>query len=232
MKKTIIVTLTLLILVGGAFGQTKKFVPHKKGDAAMLFSFSGLANLGANSYGGGFGYKKFIKDKMAVRALIDIYNYSGKVSWGPEYYPEGYVGEDGKRKEFEIDLGLAAEMHRNTGKVDPYYGGGFGFTLNRSKYIEPVAGPQGTALTAPETKNDLDGDARTVFSVFGLLGLEYTVNSLITLAAEYRLGFNFVGEPDMTVKDPSGIETSYSGSSYSYVSLGATALTLAVYLSR
>jgi len=231
MKKTIIIALSLLLLVGSAFGQSK-FVPHKKGDAAMLFSFSGLANLGANSYGGGFGYKKFMNDKMAIRGLIDLYNYSGTISWNPEFWGEGYVGDDGKSTEFEVDLGVAAEIHRNTGKVDPYYGGGVGFTINRTKYVDPAVGIQGTALAAKETKNDLDGDARTVFSAFGLLGLEYTVNSLITLAAEYRLGFNFVGQPDMKETEPSGTETSYSGSKYTFISLGAQALTLAVYLNR
>ena len=230
MKKILVIILGIIFLSNLSFGQTK-YKPHVRGDKAVLFTFSGLSNLGAGSYQGGIGYKKFINPKTALRGAFDIYNYNGKISWGPEFYPTGYVGEDGKSTAFRIGLNIAGEIHKNKGKVDPYFGGGVGFSMKRTKYIEPVFGPQGTALTATEIKNDLDDDANTSFSIFGLFGIEYAINSVLTLAAEYKLGFNYVGEPDMQVTDPSGIETSYSGSKYSYISLGSVGfLTLAIYL--
>ena len=230
MKKMLVVIIGIMLVSNISFGQ-KKFVPHVKGDKAVLFSFSGLSNIGAGSYRGGIGYKKFINPKTALRGAFDIYNYNGKISWGPEFYPSGYVGEDGKSTEFRVGLNIAGEIHKNKGKVDPYFGGGVAFAITRTKYIEPVAGPQGTALTSTEIKNDLDGNANTNFAIFGLFGIEYAINSVLTLAAEYNLGFNLVAEPDMKVTDPAGIETSYSGSKYSYISLGSVGfLTLAIYL--
>ena len=230
MKKILIVVIGIMLVSNISFGQ-KKFVPHVKGDKAVLFSFSGLSNLNAGSYRGGVGYKKFISPKTALRGAFDIYNYNRKISWGPEFYPTGYVGEDGKSTEFRVGLNIAGEIHKNKGKVDPYFGGGAGFSMTRTKFIESVAGPQGTALVTTEIKNDLDDNANTSFSIFGLFGVEYAINSVLTLAAEYNLGFNLVSEPDMTVKDPAGIETSFSGGRYSFISLGSVGfLTLAIYL--
>jgi opacity protein-like surface antigen len=229
MKKIIIVILSVLVLANVSIAQ--KYTPHVKGDSAMLFSFSGLGFLAAFEYQGGFGYKKFLNDKTAVRGAFSLSNAKETISWGPESYPDGYVGEDGSDKEFGIGLELAGEMHRNKGKVDPYYGAGVGFSMIRTKYIEPVRGPQGTALTASEIKNNLDDNAMTSFSVFGILGVEYAINAAITLAAEYHLGFNFASEPDMKVIDPSGVETSFSGGKYSYFGISSVGLlTLAIYL--
>jgi opacity protein-like surface antigen len=221
--------LSVLVLANVSIAQ--KYTPHVKGDSAMLFSFSGLGFLAAFEYQGGFGYKKFINDKTAVRGAFSLSNAKETISWGPENYPDGYVGEDGSDKEFGIGLELAGEIHRNKGKVDPYYGAGLGFSMVRTKYIEPGAAIQGTAITQRETKNDLDGPAATSFSIFTLLGVEYAINSAITLAAEYHLGFNFASEPDMKKTDPSGVETSFSGGKYSYFGISSVGLlTLAIYL--
>lgn len=232
MKKTLMVILSFLLIVGSTLGQTK-FVPHQKGDGAVLFRFDGLSDLGLGSYQGGVGYKRFINDNTAIRAAVDLYFYNEKISWGPENNPEGYVGEDGKDKETKIFFDVALEKHHNKGKVDPYYGGGLEFGITRTKFIEPVSGPQGTALTAGEVKNDLDGNAATRFEIYGLFGLEYAINSMLTLAAEYHLRWNLVSEPDMKVTDRSGVETSFSGDKYNYLSLGSVGfLTLAIYLPR
>ena len=80
MKKMLIVVIGIMLVSNMSFGQ-KKFVPHVKGDKAVLFSFSGLSNLGAGSYQGGVGFKKFIKNKTAIRAMVDVYNYNSKISW-------------------------------------------------------------------------------------------------------------------------------------------------------
>jgi len=120
MKKMLVVIIGIMLVSNISFGQ-KKFVPHVKGDKAVLFSFSGLSNLGAGSYQGGVGFKKFIKDKTAIRAMVDIYSYNSKVSWGAT---PGWIGEDGKDKENRIAFDIGAEFHSNKGKVDPYYGGG------------------------------------------------------------------------------------------------------------
>ena len=230
MKKILVVIIGIMLVSNISFGQ-KKFVPHVKGDKAVLFSFSGLSNLNAGSYQGGVGYKRFIKDKTAIRAMVDVYSYNQKISWGAT---PGLVGEDGSYKINRIAFDLGAEFHSNKGKVDPYYGGGFEFRLERTKFIESVSAPQGSALPVPiEIKNNLDGDAATRFEIYGMFGIEYTINTMITLAAEYQLRYTMEFEPDEVRTDASGVETSFEGGRYSYLSLGSVgSLTLAIYLNR
>ena len=219
----------ILLLSNLSFGQTK-YAPHVKGDSAMLFEFSGLGFLWADNYRGGFGYKKFLNDKTAVRGAFSLSNQKESIT---EYIPQGWVGEDGSDSEFSIGLEVVGELHKNKGKVDPYFGAGGGFFMTRTKYVEPVSGPQGTALTATEVKNNLDDDAITAFTFFGLLGVEYAINTAVSLAAEYHLGFTFGSEPDMVVKEPSGTETSYSGGKYSNFGINSVGvLTLAIYLDK
>lgn len=217
----------ILLLSNLSFGQTK-YVPHVKGDSAMLFEFSGLGFLWADNYRGGFGYKKFLNDKTAVRGSFALNNEKETIV---EYIPVGWVGEDGSDSKFSIGLEVAGEMHKNKGKVDPYYGAGGGFNMTRTKYIEPASEPQGTALTAMEVKNNFGDGAITAFTFFGLLGVEYSINAAVSLAAEYHLGFTFGSEPDMVVKAASGTETSYSGGKYSNFGINSVGvLTLAIYL--
>ena len=226
MKKIIIVILSVLVLANVSIAQ--KYTPHVKGDSAMLFSFSGLGFLAAFEYQGGFGYKKYLNDKTAVRGAFAL-NNAKETTKG--YIPEGYVGEDGYDKSFGIGFEVAGEMHRNKGKVDPYYGAGLGFSMTRTKYADPVAGPQGTALTQTEVKNNFGDGATTTFGVFALLGVEYAINSFLSLAAEYHLGFSSSSQPDMTVDDGAGNETVFEGGKYSYFGISSVGLlTLAIYL--
>ena len=108
--------------------------------------------------------------------------------------------------------------------------------MARTKYIEPVSGPQGIALTAREVKNNfidnsINDGAITAFTAFAIIGVEYTINSAMSLAAEYNFGFTFGSEPDMVVKETSGTETSISGGKYSSFGLSSVGvLTLAIYL--
>ena len=63
----------ILLLSNLSFGQ-QKYIPHVKGDNAMLFTFSGLGFLAAFEYQGGFGYKKYLNDKTAVRGALALSN--------------------------------------------------------------------------------------------------------------------------------------------------------------
>ena len=227
MKKIMIVTLITLLFVGGAFGQNK-YTPHVKGDNAMLFEFSGLGFLFADTYKGGFGYKRFINDKTAIRGAFSFQN-AKETSKG--FIPEGYVSEDGYDKTFTLGVEVAGEIHRNKGKVDPYYGAGGGFSMTRTKFADPVAGPQGSTLAQTEIKNEFGEGATTRFGAFALLGVEYAINSVLSLAAEYHLGFSSSSQPDMKIDDGAGNETVFEGGKYTYFGITSVGiLTLAIYL--
>ncbi|NHZ86249.1 MAG: outer membrane beta-barrel protein, partial [Planctomycetia bacterium] len=134
-------------------------------------------------------------------------------------------------KEFGIGFEVAGEIHRNKGKVDPYYGAGLSFNMTRTKYTEPAAELQGTTFTQKVTKNDFNDGATTSFGVFALLGVEYAINSVLSLAAEYHLGFTNSSQPDMKIDNGSGTETVIEGGRYSYFGISSVGLlTLAIYL--
>ena len=227
MKKILIVIIGILLLGNLSFGQNK-YTPHVKGDNAMLFEFSGLGFLFADTYKGGFGYKRFINDKTAIRGAISLSNSNTKFK---EYIQEGWIGEDGYDKSFSVGIEVAGEIHRNKGKVDPYYGAGGGFSMTRTKYADFVGGPQGSTLIQPHVKNEFGEGAATTFGVFALLGVEYAINSMLSLAAEYHLGFSNSSQPDMKYDDGNGTETVVEGGKYSYFGITSVGiLTLAIYL--
>lgn len=230
MKKTIVLLLGILLLNNVSFGQSK-YTPHVKGDDAMLFQFSGLAYLGAGSYRGGFGYKKFLNDKTAVRGAFSIRNEKETIPWDTGNWPDGYIGEDGYDKEFRIGFEAAGEIHRNNGKVDPYYGAGLGFSLTRTKKADVALGAAGSTLTQTVIKNDFNSNAATTFAVFALLGVEYTINAALSLSAEYHLGFSSSSQPDMKISGSSDSDITVKGGKSSFFGLTSVGvLTLAIYL--
>ena len=229
MKKILLVILAVFFLVGIASAEDK-YVPHKKGDQAMLFEFSGLGFLFADAYHGGFGFKRFINDKTAVRGSLTLRNAKEKIPYDSDAYGDGTIGEDGYDKEFQFGVEVGGEIHRNNAKVDPYYGAGLRFNVIRTKYVMEVEGPAGSELPEYEIKNFLDGNAGTSFSIFGILGVEYAISKIVSLAAEYNLGFRSTSEPKQVVTI-NGEETETEGSKYTFLGItSAGVLTLAIYL--
>jgi opacity protein-like surface antigen len=225
MNKSIKLIIVAFLFIGGAFGEND-FIPHKKGDQAMLFEFSGLGFLWADSYRGGIGFKRFINDNTAVRGSLSLRNAKETISWQPDQYPDGTNGEDGSDREFTFGLEVAGEVHRNNAKIDPYYGAGVGFAVTRTKYVAPIVGDQGEY----EIKNDLDGNAGTLFSVFTLLGVEYAINSIVSLAAEYQFGFRSISQPNEKITI-NGDETELEGGKYTFFGITSVGvLTLSIYL--
>lgn len=160
-----------------------------------------------------------------------IHNAKEKTPWDNGLRSEGSIGEDGYDKEFGIGFEAAGEMHRNKGKVDPYYGAGLGFSLTRTKSAEVAWGPAGSTLTQQVTKNDFNSNAATTFAVFALLGVEYAINAAFSLSAEYHLGFTSSSQPDMKVSGVSDTDITIKGGKSSFFGITSVGLlTLAIYL--
>lgn len=230
MKKILLVIMSVLILANISIAQNN-YTPHVKGDNAILFSFSGLGFLAAFEYQGGFGYKKYINDKTAVRGALALSNTKTTTPWDTGNSPEGWIGEDGYNKAFGFGIEAAGEIHRNTGKVDPYYGAGLGFSLTRTKNANVVQGAAGSTLTQTVVKNNFSDGAATTIAVFGLLGVEYAINSFLSLAAEYHLGFSSSSQPDMKVSGSSDNDVTIKGGKSSFFGITSVGLlTLAIYL--
>jgi hypothetical protein len=76
-------------------------------------------------------------------------------------------------------------------------------------------------------------NAWTRFSLFGLYGLEYTVNSMLTLGAEYQLWLVFDFYPDEERDYGDGNKNVYKKGSQRYLSISSVGgITLAIYLNR
>ena len=93
----------------------------------------------------------------------------------------------------------------------------------------PVA--QGIPITSTVVKNSFDSNAATTFGVFALLGVEYAINTSLSLAAEYHLGFSSSSQPEMAITNESGVETTYEGGKSTFMGITSVGLlTLAIYL--
>lgn len=193
-----------------------------RGNSAMLFEFSGLGFLWAAEYRGGLGYKMYMGEKMALRTAVRFLNTSSSIPWTNLNTP----GDDGKDSETGFGLEVALEFHGGKGKIDPYFGFGGGFNMVTTKATGPVA----AGGTAAELKNDINGNAATTFSGFALLGVEYFVTPIFSLAAEYHLGYSGGFKPDQEFTS-GGTTVTTIGSSFSNIGISSVGvLTLAIYL--
>lgn len=231
MKKLIIISLMMVVLVGGVSGQSN-YVPPKAGDQAILFDFD---DFDIDAFRGGFGYKRYINENTAVRGVVSFYSEKEKNTW-TQYYgvtDEGYIGDDGFEKYNMFGIEVALEKHMNKGKVDPFFGGGAGFSMRRNKVEMPVYTFEGGSLPEPTTIKNQYPFASNRISLFGLFGLEYAINTMLSLAAEYQLLFAFTSYPDEKWEYGEGEEVTIENGSYRYFGItSGGGLTLLIYFNR
>jgi hypothetical protein len=222
MRHIIIYVASFILLASVCFGQESAGY-FEDGSKALLFEFSGLANLGAGSFDGGFGGKYFLNKKLAVRGSLQFTDRSESIP----YNDTG--GFDGKRKATRFGISAAVEFHFDTSRVNPYIGGGLGFGVISTEYKSAAPDWQ-----SQETiKNDEDGEfgyrGGSEFTVFGLLGVEVFIIKNLSLAAEYRLGYTSASRKDEEVIRGNSTVTTKLGSTTDMGIESAGALILAVY---
>ena len=125
------ISIILALLVSISFAQDNHtFIGS--GSKAVLFSFSGLSNLGANNFEGGAGMKYFLTSPMALRGALMV-NASGSTI--PANPNTGEVGIDGSTSSTTFGIEAALEYHLTTTRVTPYFGGGIGFSVNSNESV-------------------------------------------------------------------------------------------------
>ncbi len=217
------IVLILVILIS-SFSSVQARDPYfKKQSKALLFEFSGLDNLGANSFNGGFGGKYFINNRMAIRGSLQFMTID-------EAFPfQGTGGVDGKAQAKRYGISAAIEVHFDTSRVNPYFGGGLGiaFTSTESRTAEADLADQIII------KNDRDGEfgyyGGTEFALFGMIGVEIFIFDKLSLAAEYRLGYGNNSRKDMEVTQGNTTTTFEQGNIIGFGLESSGALILAVY---
>jgi opacity protein-like surface antigen len=198
------------------------------GAKALLFTFSGLSNLGANSYNGGVGGKYYLSDPLAIRGGLQFSYFSQNVAANP---PAGTTGEDGSASAFRLGLNAAAEYHLTTNRLSPYFGGAINFTTTSTETETAVVGnPPGPQTT---TKNGTAGVAGFFgglnFGLGLLAGAEFFLTREISLGAEYVLGFSMLSPYDQKVTSGSTTVTTEGNSSWTLNAASTGTLILAVY---
>jgi opacity protein-like surface antigen len=220
------ISVILALLVSVSFAQDNHtFIGS--GSKAVLFSFSGLSNLGANNFEGGAGMKYFLNSQLALRGALMV-NASGTTI--PANPGVGEVGIDGSTSATTFGIEGALEFHLTTTRVTPYFGGGIGFSVASNESIPPVTG------TAPlyqiTTKNRQGSGAGTIVNFFALMGVEYFIVNEVSLSAEYRLGYNLLSPSDEEISSnrPGFVTQTTKGTSSHDLYLNSQGfLTLAVY---
>ena len=221
MKKTLVIILVILLM--GTFAFSQEFNPPVKGEKAMLFGFSGLGFLGVLEYQGGFGYKMYLSNSMAMRTAFMLDYNNVKI---PYIEITGLTGEDWYDKTLGMGVELAFEIHKGGGRIDPYYGIGGGFFRTTTEFADPISDGTQTQWTI---KNELGGDAGMNFGAFFLLGMEYYLTDNLSLAGEYHFGFDYTATLTQVFDNgTTKIETD-GGSAIGFGITSSGLLTLAIY---
>jgi len=220
MKKTL--SLILIFILLGSFSYSQEFNPPVKGDKAMLFGFSGLGLLGVLEYQGGFGYKMFLSNSMAMRTAL-MFNYNNDKAPFPE--TPNSTGEDGYDRIMGFGAELAFEIHKTGGKIDPYSGIGGNFFRTSTERANPT--PSG--ITATVFKNEIGSGSGMNFGAFFLLGMEYYITDNLSLAGEYHFGFDYTAALNQEIDNGTTVVETEGGSSMGFGIVSSGLLTLAIY---
>ena len=229
-KKLMFLVAVILLTQALALGQG--ITPNLAGGTtAMLFSFSGLSNLGAGNFEGGMGVKYYYTTGVALRLGLQFATANRDLPANP---PAGLQGTDGEQSATRFGISAAAEWHRGVGRANAYLGAGLGFAKTSTESKIPVVG----ASSQTVVKNNDSGEniagggfflGGTNFSLFALAGAEFFVFKEVSLAAEYRLGFSSLARADEEVTSGNQTITTKVGGSSGVGITNSGLLTLAFY---
>ena len=230
------VTLVAMIVIGmcGSALVAQDIVPIVgHGSRALLFSFSGLANLGAGTFDGGIGGRYYLSEALSVRGGLQLASASQTT---PANAPSGQQGIDGSTSASSFGLSGAAEWHMGKSRVIPFVGAGlmYSHTTTESKTVETGNPPPDQTTRknrgTGENVNGVTYVSGTLFQIFGLAGVEFFLTKELSLSAEYQLGYGSVTRPDQEVSSGSTTTTTKMGSGTGLGISTAGSLTLAVYI--
>jgi hypothetical protein len=169
----------------------------KSGSAAWMFSFGGLSTLGLNQFtiagftlpsnttGSTFnstvfgaGYKYYLADDLALRAMLGFNSGSA----GDADITTNPTGT-GKTSQTVYGIGVGVEMHTHAVySTSPYFGAQLSFA--GSSYDNTKSTTEGTTTVTNEIKA-----SGTTFAIAVLAGFDWYFTKGIAVGGEYSLGF-------------------------------------------
>ncbi len=211
MKKVTLILLAVVFAASLGFAGEPK---TKMGDEALLFSLSGLSNLGVWTYGGGLGMKYYFQDDMAFRGSLG-FNLNSSTQKDPA---TANPGPDHKITNLGFSLmpGIQYNLSSN-GPVVAFVGGAasFSWSSNTHENMGYVAGTKTVASS-------------TAFGIGAFAGFEWFAWDNISLGGEYNFMLN-IGSSS-TENTAGGVTAKTDGPSTLGLGIGSSgALTAAVY---
>ncbi len=229
MKRSAYTILVLLICSSFGFGQEYK-TKIEEGAKAVLFEFEGLNILNADEFEGGIGGKFYLSKQLAVRAGFQFGNIKETTPFSAPANSD-LTGEDGSESVNIFGITLGAEMHvASKSRVSPFFGGGLVFRSISTESKDVTVNPNPQTTVENSRFGELGFRGGTTLSFFGLAGVEVFLLKEVSLAAEYRLGFDNTSVKDERVNDGTDVTTTEFGSIREIGVSSAGFLTLAVYL--
>lgn len=179
------------ILLGAALtlfvaGTASAAIDTDKGSQSLMFTFSGLSNLGAGGYDpgttpsiptaegsvsvGGIGVRHFMNNGMAIRPGVTLAFLSDKTEQG---------GGEVENSGFALGVNAVLEkfMAQPTSRVAPYLGVGAGFGI-----------ANGSQKFAQNNQDVEDKGSAFGFGAFGVFGFVAEIFDGVELGAEYQGG--------------------------------------------
>lgn len=230
--RTLIIILFLAIFANAQKVEQINF--KKASNKALLFSFSGLSNLNANTFNQGVGAKIYLNENSAFYAGLQLNYQKTTTPANPDTNENAY---DGQNTSFNLGINAGFEWHTLTAKrVSPYIGGGVMFSFGSSKQFDP--NKWNKTNTGPIYRQIYETTGIFTFEIFGTGGVEFFITKEISLAAEYHLGYSYLsnGEDKVSYELVQGEDIyhpkghSYKKSSVSKFGFSTNgSLTLAIY---
>jgi len=195
----------------------EKKTDNIKGKNAILFNFDGF-NL--NSFNGGFGWKKWISNSIAVNSKFKIL-----LSKEEKERTDELSGSESRQKSFELTFGIEKHLQKNN-KLSPYIGGQLGVSYEEinNKIIPNKALYYSRFDDSYKNESERKLLSMTIQIIFGI---EYYLKENISLSGQYSFGSCFgVGEEKTVTNIVDGIQDI----SKTRFGIGSSSLILSIYL--
>jgi opacity protein-like surface antigen len=185
MKKILALVLILTVALGVAQAGDNAKPITKAGSTALMFDLGGLANLSAGAYQGGFGAKYYLANGFAVRVSLGFSSSSTTTKNPTTPTPTTQLGESKYTStSFTVAPGIQYNVATSNAVVG-YVGAQVAFTTGSQERTGNANG-----FGVGFTKDNSYNESNTSFGVAAFVGVEWFAWDNISLAGEYRAGFN------------------------------------------
>lgn len=147
---------------------------------ALLFEVRGLDNLGLGTFDGGFGFRYFVSDNLAVRPGFHFSSSLAVVAPNSE----GYYGTTTDQDSYGVDVVVERHLTAHD-RITPYLGLGlsFGETTRDVVYSEPE-----TPVTGQTTGSKDSSEYR---AALGVIGVQWRATKALGLGCEYQVTYRY-----------------------------------------